>query len=858
METITKSPNNIVVPKNTVKEIITNQATYLGYLLLGISFLLFLIEEYAVMPGRDNFTIFAMHYLIALVYVVVLLIDKSYGVRKSWREKHIHKTIILLNLFLISAFTLNRTIPVFADSTLWLCIYIVGTSLALLSYQYFTLLPVWANRLQQIVLGSAIVFYFYMTVFVAEYCLIGVAATILFGIGFHIFVPLLFLIASILLIYHTNRVRSASWLWIGAGSAVTVLAVLLFMGEWNKRVAKMDLANTQSVMYPETGLPSWVTIAESLENDWISERILKSDLVYVSYSIRSGQSFFPRRFSWDEPKKHDPLVFIASMIAKPNLSADERIKILETVFADRHNANERLWSGENLSTSQIISDIDIYPAFRLAYMEKYLNVKNSNIDQWWGNTQEAIYTFQLPEGSVVTSLSLWINGKEEKAILTSKQKATTAYKTIVGVEQRDPSVVHWQEGNIVTVRVFPCTPEEERKFKIGVTSPLIEKEGKLVVKNLTFKGPDAHRARETFRVRFLGEAKGIELSSDFTKDKNGDYVAMESYNPDFEVSFNSIPLQKSRFTHNGYVYRVQKHVPTEVPAEYKKIFLDINNSWTSHEVDVAESLIKWFPVYSYSDNGFVRLNEENWDEDVTRMRDLNFSLFPFHLISNPQESIVVTKGKPLSIQLDDVKGTRFSDTMLEHFAKGIKVKTYNLGDETSTYVRSLREFRALEFANGSIEEFDSILKRKVFLAFAESDRQLILHDAQLAITKDKITDADRLEKNNAPDHLARLFAYNNIMRKVGVDYFKEDFVNDELVDEASMAYVVSPVSSLIVLETKKDYERFGIADKDNSLLNASRHSTGSVPEPHEWALIILFISFVIYLKFRYTKVHRAI
>ena len=98
--------------------------------------------------------------------------------------------------------------------------------------------------------------------------------------------------------------------------------------------------------------------------------------------------------------------------------------------------------------------------------------------------------------------------------------------------------------------------------------------------------------------------------------------------------------------------------------------------------------------------------------------------------------------------------------------------------------------------------------------------------------------------DNAPDHLARLFAYNNIMRQLGANFFNNDFVNERLVDEAAAAYVVSPVSSLVVLETKEDYERFGIQDKENSLHNASKNSSGAVPEPHEWALIVVFLLLV--------------
>jgi XrtN system VIT domain protein len=91
------------------------------------------------------------------------------------------------------------------------------------------------------------------------------------------------------------------------------------------------------------------------------------------------------------------------------------------------------------------------------------------------------------------------------------------------------------------------------------------------------------------------------------------------------------------------------------------------------------------------------------------------------------------------------------------------------------------------------------------------------------------------------------------MRKVGAHYFDDAFVSDELMTEASSAYVVSPVSSLIVLEAKKDYERFGIEDNVNSLQNATRQSTGAVPEPHEWALLVLFVLFIVYLKFRRSK-----
>jgi XrtN system VIT domain protein len=151
--------------------------------------------------------------------------------------------------------------------------------------------------------------------------------------------------------------------------------------------------------------------------------------------------------------------------------------------------------------------------------------------------------------------------------------------------------------------------------------------------------------------------------------------------------------------------------------------------------------------------------------------------------------------------------------------------------------------RGLAFADGTVNDLLDHLADQTFPLTEESDESIVLHAADMTITKVK---AKEPIENNAPDHLARLYAYNNIMRRVGSHYFNDDYINDSLVDEAATAYVVSPVSSLIVLETQKDYERFGIAEKDNSLLNASKNSAGAVPEPHEWALIILFVCFAAY------------
>ena len=89
-----------------------------------------------------------------------------------------------------------------------------------------------------------------------------------------------------------------------------------------------------------------------------------------------------------------------------------------------------------------------------------------------------------------------------------------------------------------------------------------------------------------------------------------------------------------------------------------------------------------------------------------------------------------------------------------------------------------------------------------------------------------------------------------LMKKIGRNYFNQQHITEQLIGQAQEAYVVTPISSMVVLETQKDYERFGIEEAKGSLKNASISNSGSVPEPHEWLLIILCVLTLLFFKFK--------
>jgi XrtN system VIT domain protein len=249
-------------------------------------------------------------------------------------------------------------------------------------------------------------------------------------------------------------------------------------------------------------------------------------------------------------------------------------------------------------------------------------------------------------------------------------------------------------------------------------------------------------------------------------------------------------------------------------------------------------------VYVFDDE-IKLLNNEGLAPQFFRLQKNQFSIFPLHAIEDPAHSLLISKSGLASPNLADLKNTRFMKDLQAWLQEDRKVKLFNLGPQLSPYLKSLKEYRLFEYEQGGLEELRQLAASRTFAKDIESDAQVVIDNAGVTIVQEQAG-----LTSTAPDHLMRLFAYNHIMKKMGSRLVTGKELNGDLVEEAKEAYVVSPVSSLVVLETKKDYERFDIKESQNSLQNASMHSKGAVPEPHEWALVILAVLIVLYIKFQ--------
>ena len=815
----------------------------LGLVLVGITTFILIVSSYGdnkTFIMLDIGTCFFSNFIIAIVYFFLVIFGAG---RKHGNTKYKKYCLTCAAiLFSISAYTLNNSFQIFSTFPLWFKIYSVLLHLAVLSFCFMKYLPGFLKNILAFVLGAGLILQIYLAIYLAPLYLLGIIGLLFFGLSIHLYVPAVMILTIVQINSKFTKTLSGKY-YFRAGIVLPIVIVIYYFINWGVARSEInDKYDGQFFQYNKS-LPVWVRLSSVLDDGFFTREVLKGDLQYDSFNELNDRDWMTASSS----KEHNPLNVICLLFYSDiNISNNTRAKILKSQFVPRHNTQRKLWSSDNLFTVNVINNTKIYPEYRFAYTEKTLTIKNfaRNI----GTVQEAAYTFYLPEGSVVTSLSLWINGKEEKSRLTSKSKADSAYRKLVGKENRkiiDPALLHWQEGNTVTVTVFPCTPQENRRFKIGVTTPLKYKDGILEFENIYFDGPPLVGAREFSTVEFAGAKMpdDIILPSGYVKDSDNSFVYKGSLLTDSQIKFKAPELSNKTFCFNGCRYHLENLNKNTVSKQFKNIYLDLNRAWDKDEFDEIVKLSKHYKLY-YFNGGIKEINNDNKDDVFDEETEKCFSLFPFHRIDDSGNSLVITKCEGLSPNLDDLSETDFAEDLKNTLSgSGIVINLYNLGEDLTPYLKTLKERNVFAYASGKSEALKELLNNNSYVLYNDNPDEIELENAALRIIRDTLE-----TESEAPGHLMRLFAYNSIMKELSWDFYSggdDDF--EELVLMANEAYVVSPVSSLVVLESLKDYNRFEIGENKNSLKNASHKSSGAVPEPGEWALIILFALIIVFL-----------
>ncbi|MDX6183062.1 XrtN system VIT domain-containing protein [Flavobacterium sp. Fl-77] len=763
-----------------------------------------------------------------------LIIEFIYGTVLTFlilrkKDKYLHLVPFLILNWFIGCFCTNTIIPIFENLSVW--VYLITFAFCLSNFFiYRDVKEKYISKISYFINGLSFTLILYFAVYlipIIHYSFIGMLAL---GLGFYGLVPAIVLVLHSYIILGFFQKNKKHFLSFIAGFSILLISLAGFAFKLNAESNKISQNTITQSFENNDDLPNYIKVSQNLKPNFFNEILLKKDVVYIGsenfFLFEGFNSFGSKEFN--EKKLHNPFINIAYFFCKDiNLNYDDRINILKSNFDKRLETEEQLWSGEDLFTKNIKEDIKIYPNSRLAYTELTIDIACDK-ESW--QDKEAIYSFQLPEGSVATSLSLWVNGIERKGVLTTKEKAANAYKQIVGVENRDPSLMQWKEGNKVVVRIFPINIKMPRTFKCGFTTPLKVEDNLMKYQSLSIKGPSIASAETLSRIQIVGNTK-IETSKDF--ELNNNYFINKSKGLDrWEAT---IPLNKNRiqdsFVWKNKVYEVKDIQKTTIPFKPSEVILDLNSNWTTQEIKSLLHLSQK-KFYVIIDKKKQIINKENFESIQLQFKNLHYSLLPLYKLN--KNTLIVTKSGTFSANFEELEDSNYLKKIKSR-TKQQYLKVINMSAEINPFWQTIKEQKYVHFYQTSFKNTLQLIEKNQFVLFQSEKKSINIEPANISIKENPKKPSS---KSTGSNHIYRMYAFGKVLEEQ-IKIQNDTLAQNQYTTLAKDANIVTPISSLIVLETDADYKNNGIEKNIDTLGNATINNDGSVPEPHEWLLIII-------------------
>ena len=92
---------------------------------------------------------------------------------------------------------------------------------------------------------------------------------------------------------------------------------------------------------------------------------------------------------------------------------------------------------------------------------------------------EAVIRMPVPRGAAVTDAVLWMNDKPMRGAFVERQRAQNIYTSIV-TRRRDPALVTWDGPGWIAVSIYPLEKNRSRRFELEWIEPAAEAEGRVL------------------------------------------------------------------------------------------------------------------------------------------------------------------------------------------------------------------------------------------------------------------------------------------------------------------------------------------------------------------------------------------
>jgi hypothetical protein len=483
----------------------------------------------------------------------------------------------------------------------------------------------------------------------------------------------------------------------------------------------------------------------------------------------------------------------------------------------------------------------------VAYLEWTVEFRNSALVD-----REARLEFALPPGAVVSRATLWINGEEREAAYGSRAQVRAAYQKVAVVQRQDPLLVTTKGGDRVLAQAFPVGRNGGTiKFKIGITAPLelltadaaqfilpaivnrnfsfpqglthnVWLESKRPL-SLTAPGLTASPASDSAPARITGNITDADLgrlrrivtvqrdamaNRRFVRHADGETVVQ---------SVDLAPSQKSpavmlvvdgsrrlRATIPDLIKAIDAVPPTQplglILATEPVRVVPLAPASAAHKKTIAATLTA---------ASFVG-GQDNAPAIAAALRALE---------SVPDATLLWVHGaQPVSLN---------SESTLEQTVARLKrlprLTSYSIEPGPNAILPDMSwtwATRTLPKTAATSADLSAFL-----LNVSTDTSRLTIQRTLRSLSHGASTD----DTPKGSDHIARLWAHE----QVGAMMRQDPATNRAAATALAVKYrLITPVSGAVVLETQQQYD-------ENRLTPVSQATVPTVPEPHEWALLLI-------------------
>jgi hypothetical protein len=484
-----------------------------------------------------------------------------------------------------------------------------------------------------------------------------------------------------------------------------------------------------------------------------------------------------------------------------------------------------------------------------AYLEWTIEFKNSAaIDR------EARLQLALPPGGVVSRATLWVNGEEREAAYGGRGEVRAAYQQVAVVQRRDPLLVTTKGADRALAQAFPVPRNGGTiKFKIGISAPLdLTAPGKarltlpaLVDRNFSIGADTGHSVWIESR-QALNAPAGLQTSrvDERLYRISGTLDDRALSGTRQAITVDRSPDAVKRLAHLGDGEPIVQEIARNEPTRALMLVIDGSARLAGSSAKMIAALDA---IPANTKVGAIIAAEP-------------MQRVPLAPWSEAQKAAVTKLIRSTSFAGGQDNAPALADALLGLEAEPQATLLWIHGPQPVSFSGS----------GARLEQATARLSRlpKVVLYSVEPGPNEVLPDAPWAwsarsLPQTGAVDVDlarffvrttgdgqsiRRQPGSATtgtttgsDHIARLWANDRVL-----DLMRTGGNRADAVALATQYRLVTPVSGAVVLQNKQQYEAAQLKPVDQA-------TVPTVPEPHEWALIIIACAALTWLVWRHSS-----